>query len=42
MTSRERVLAALALKEPDKVPFLDACIDPTIQKALLGRAGSSG
>ena len=37
MTSRERVLAALALKEPDKVPFLDACIDPTIQKALLGR-----
>jgi len=37
MTSRQRVIAALNLKKPDRVPFLDAYIDPTIQKTLLGR-----
>jgi len=35
MTSRERVLAALALKATDRVPFLDAYIDPDIEKTLL-------
>lgn len=35
MTSRERVLTALNLKKPDRVPFLDAYIDPNIQRALL-------
>ena len=37
MTSRKRVFTALALQEPDRVPFLDACINPTIQKVLLQR-----
>ena len=35
MTSRERVLTALSLKKPDRVPFLDAYIDPNIQRTLL-------
>jgi len=37
MTSRKRVFTALVLQELDRVPFLDACIDPTIQKVLLQR-----
>ncbi|MCD6574995.1 hypothetical protein J7K97_04895 [Candidatus Aerophobetes bacterium] len=35
MTPRERVIAALNLKKPDMVPFLDAYVDPTIQRTLL-------
>lgn len=35
MTCREGVLAALFLKEPGRVPFLDAYLDPTTQKILL-------
>lgn len=35
MNSRERILTALAVKEPDRVPFFD-CIDPGIKRALMG------
>lgn len=36
MNSRERVLTALALKEPDRVPFGDTTIDEGIRKKLMG------
>ena len=36
MKSRERVLAALNLQQPDRVPFVDT-IDPGMQKALVGK-----
>jgi uroporphyrinogen-III decarboxylase len=35
MNSRERILAALALKETDQVPFFD-CVDPGIKSVLMG------
>ncbi|RJQ60974.1 MAG: hypothetical protein C4530_06850 [Desulfobacteraceae bacterium] len=35
MTSRERVLAALALKEPDRVPFCDVAVDRGLAQKLL-------
>lgn len=38
MTSRERVLAALHLKEPDRVPFAD-WVDPGIRKRLASSLG---
>lgn len=34
MSWRERILTALSLKEPDRVPFLDAYIDPAVQETL--------
>lgn len=36
MTSRERVLAALHLKQPDRVPFVDS-IDAGIARVIMGR-----
>lgn len=36
MKPRERVLAALNLQQPDRVPFVDF-IDPGMQKALVGK-----
>ncbi len=36
MNSRERVLAALALKQPDRVPFFDN-VDLSFQKMVMGR-----
>jgi uroporphyrinogen decarboxylase len=40
MNSRERVLAALRLEQPDRVPFVESRVDPSLQAALLGREGS--
>jgi hypothetical protein len=37
MTPRERVLCALSLKEPDRVPYCEANIDPIAAAKLLGR-----
>jgi uroporphyrinogen-III decarboxylase len=36
MTSRERVLAALRLEKPDRVPYLEIGIDPALAEQLLG------
>lgn len=36
MNSRERVLAALNLEQPDRVPFVD-CVDHGIRQRLMGR-----
>lgn len=36
MNSRERILAALALKQPDRVPFADI-VDETVKVKLMGR-----
>ena len=36
MTPRERVLCALDLKEPDRVPYCEANIDPMVAAKLLG------
>ncbi len=36
MNSRERVLTALALKQPDRVPFADD-VDPEVRLAIMGR-----
>jgi len=35
MTGRERILAALAKKEPDRVPHMEIIIDPKVQQAIL-------
>jgi len=35
MTSRERVLCALNLKEPDRVPYCESNIDPVVAAKLL-------
>lgn len=35
MNSRERVLAALHLKEPDRVPFMDF-VDTTVKREIMG------
>ena len=37
MNSRERVLAALRLEQPDRVPFVEGGVDPPIERALLGK-----
>lgn len=39
MTSRERVLAALRLEKPDRVPYVEIGVDPAIADQLLGRSG---
>lgn len=39
MTSRERVLAALRLEVPDRVPYVETGVDPAVADALLGREG---
>lgn len=36
MNSRDRVLAALSLEQPDKVPFVESRVDLPIQRLLLG------
>ena len=42
MTSRERVLAALRLEKPDRVPYVEIGVDPAVADQLLGRAGRDG
>ncbi len=37
MNSRQRVLAALRLEQPDRVPFIEGDISPRIEAALLGK-----
>jgi uroporphyrinogen decarboxylase len=37
MTSRQRVFAALHLKKPDRVPYLEIGVDPALAEQLLGR-----
>jgi hypothetical protein len=37
MTSRERILAALRLERPDRVPYLEIGVDPALAEHLLGR-----
>jgi len=37
MISRERVLTALALQQPDRVPWMEARVDRKIQVQLMGR-----
>ncbi|RME50429.1 MAG: hypothetical protein D6790_21230 [Caldilineae bacterium] len=37
MNARERVLAALALQQPDRVPWVEGGVDPPIQRALMQR-----
>ena len=37
MTSRQRVLAALRLEKPDRVPYLEIGVDPALAEQLLGR-----
>jgi uroporphyrinogen-III decarboxylase len=37
MTSRQRVLAALRLEKPDRVPYVEIGVDPALAEQLLGR-----
>jgi hypothetical protein len=37
MTPKERILCALNLEEPDRVPYCEATIDPVVAAKLLGR-----
>jgi hypothetical protein len=37
MTSRERVMTALQLGQPDRVPWIESFIHPSLANALLGR-----
>jgi len=37
MTSRERVLSALRLETPDRVPYVEIGVDPALADQLLGR-----
>ena len=37
MISRERVLTALAVQQPDRVPFMEAGVDREIQVQIMGR-----
>ena len=37
MNSRERVMAALYLKEPDRVPFMDF-VDTVVKQTIMGSA----
>ena len=38
MTSRERVLSAVACKKPDRVPYVEIGVDPALAEKLMGRA----
>ena len=38
MTSRERVLAALQLRQPDRVPWVEGSIHNTLVEKLLQRS----
>ncbi len=40
MTSRERVLTALARKEPDRVPYCELSVDRALAQRLMGWDGS--
>jgi uroporphyrinogen decarboxylase len=37
MNSRERVLTALRLEQPDRVPWIEGGVDAPLERALLGR-----
>ncbi|MFH1929727.1 MAG: hypothetical protein ABIK79_16405, partial [Chloroflexota bacterium] len=37
MSSRERVLTALAVQQPDRVPFMEGAVDREIQVQVMGR-----
>ena len=37
MNSRERVLTALRLQQPDRVPWIEGGVDPPMERALVGR-----
>lgn len=37
MDSRQRILAALACRQPDRVPWMVSFIDPELQAAIVGR-----
>lgn len=39
MNSRERLLTALACREPDRVPFLESYVEEPIALSLLGKSG---
>ena len=39
MTSKERVMCALAGKKPDRVPFAEPPVDPKVLNALFGDKG---
>ena len=39
MTPRERLLRALACREPDRVPFLESYVEEPVALALLGKTG---
>jgi uroporphyrinogen decarboxylase len=38
MTSRERVLSAVACRKPDRVPYVEIGVDPALAEKLMGRA----
>ncbi|MCK4400692.1 hypothetical protein KAW08_00130 [bacterium] len=40
LSSFERIMTAMELKEPDKVPIVEFVIDPNVYKAILPEAGS--
>ena len=40
MTSRERVLAALARRQPDRVPYCELAVDRALAQQLMGWAGA--
>jgi uroporphyrinogen decarboxylase len=40
MTSRERVLAALARRQPDRVPFCELAVDRALAQRLMGWVGA--
>ncbi len=42
MTSRERVLAALRLEKPDRVPYVEIGVDPAVANQLMGRTPEAG
>jgi uroporphyrinogen decarboxylase len=42
MTSRERVLAALRLEKPDRVPYVEIGVDPAVADRLIGRTTEAG
>jgi hypothetical protein len=42
MTSRERVLAALRLERPDRVPYIEIGVDDAVARRLLGQPVAEG
>jgi uroporphyrinogen decarboxylase len=40
MNSRERVLTALRIEQPDRVPYVESRVDPAVQRVLLGQTNS--